>query len=107
MSRHSEYMDMMSPLSNVFDIKDVRKHELVAFLLMKCGNVANTMRTFFLAQDQVNRLLQKYQVMVVSEQKRFFRQTDPIKLIELSFIIGFSLPLILLLESVSDELLTR
>ena len=69
MSRHSEYMDMMSPLSNGFDIKDVGQHELVAFLLMKCGNVANTMRPFYFAQDQANRLLREYQAMAVAEQK--------------------------------------
>lgn len=59
--KHSEYMDMMAALSNSFDIKDVDKHELVAFRLMKCGNVAKTMGPFYFVQDKANKLIQEYQ----------------------------------------------
>ena len=94
-----------------FDKSDISKYELVAYLLMMCGNIANTTRPFYFAQDQANKLLQEQQEMGKLEEKSGIpvqpfadkKLTDPLELVELSFIIGVSLPLMSLLETVSDD----
>ena len=111
MSKYKEYSNILSPLQNGFDKSDISKYELVAYLLMMCGNIANTTRPFYFAQDQANKLLQEQQEMGKLEEKAGIpvqpfadkKLTDPLELVELSFIIGVSLPLMSLLETVSDD----
>lgn len=107
-----ENVSKVSALKGKFNKQDKTQTPLLATLIMMCGNVANTTRPFYFANECAKRIIAEYQDMAKLEEQNGIQNkqricgkpiTDNIAEIELAFLNEIAIPLLEILEEVSPD----
>lgn len=114
MVRHFEFMDKFEVFAGNFNSNNEKHLILFSQLLIKCGNVGNCTRPFFVVQEMAERLVKEYTVQGLKEKEMNVPvsgigetqsdKSDNIGDVEITFYSIIVLPLLKIMGSIVPEL---